>query len=105
MSTRCSWQRAILVDQRTTVTLADGETVTVWATPWSNRFMNWAFMKRPSDLERVYAAIPDGIGILASHHPPLYHGDRAPSTWIQAASSMWGAVNYWMPSRGCGRGS
>ena len=75
MSTRCSWQRAILVDQRTTVTLADGETVTVWATPWSNRFMNWAFMKRPSDLERVYAAIPDGIGILASHHPPLYHGD------------------------------
>jgi 3',5'-cyclic AMP phosphodiesterase CpdA len=66
----------ILVDQLTTVTLADGEIVTVWATPWSNRFMNWAFMKRPSDLARVYAAIPAGIDILVSHQPPLYHGDR-----------------------------
>jgi hypothetical protein len=33
-------------------------------------------MKRPNDLERVYAAIPDGIEILVSHQPPLYHGDR-----------------------------
>jgi Icc-related predicted phosphoesterase len=38
--------------------------------------MRWAFMKRPSDLERVYAAIPSGIDILVSHQPPLYHGDR-----------------------------
>jgi len=30
---------------------------------------------RPSDLGRVYAAIPDGIDILVSHQPPLYHGD------------------------------
>ena len=50
--------------------------MSVWATPWSNPFVRWAFMKRSSDLERVYAAIPDGIDILVSHQPPLYHGDR-----------------------------
>ena len=44
--------------------------MTVWATPWSNRFMNWAFMKRSSDLERVYAAIPVGIDILVSQRRP-----------------------------------
>jgi hypothetical protein len=68
----------ILVDERTTVPIADQaiRCVSVWATPWSNKFMRWAFMKRPSDLEHVYAAIPEGIDILMSHQPPLYHGDR-----------------------------
>ena len=50
----------ILVDEATTVPFGGDASreMSVWATPWSNPFMRWAFMKRPSDLERVYAAIP-----------------------------------------------
>jgi hypothetical protein len=65
----------ILVDEGTTVSCADGS-ISVWATPWSNRFMNWAFMAAPEHLEQLYAQIPKGIDILVSHQPPYGCGDR-----------------------------
>jgi 3',5'-cyclic AMP phosphodiesterase CpdA len=72
----------IVVDRSTRVTLGDGssaraESLLVWATPWSNQFMHWAFMKSPRALSTIYDAIPEGTDVIVSHQPPYGHGDTS----------------------------
>jgi hypothetical protein len=62
------------VDELVTVT-CDDETVSVWFSPWSNQFYDWAFMREPYDLKQMYNAIPDGVDIIVSHQPPYGYGD------------------------------
>src|SRR5207245_2060656 len=90
----------ILVDGGTSVpgSDADDRAISVWATPWSNRFLNWAFMKAPRELEAVYAEIPEGIDILISHQPPYGFGDRYLD--VGSGSSTLAVASCWRPSGG-----
>ena len=69
----------ILLAQSTTIPRPEGgPPLRVWASPWSNRFGDWAFMRAPADLARVYASIPEGIDVLVSHQPPYGYCDAVP---------------------------
>ena len=67
----------IVIDQTTDVSVGDRQ-ITLWASPWSNQFGYWAFMRRPEALAEVYRAIPEGIDILVSHQPAFGYGDEVP---------------------------
>lgn len=46
--------------------------ITVYGSPWTPRFENWAYMQDDSALEKVWEWIPGGLDILVTHGPP--HG-------------------------------
>ena len=67
----------IVIDRTTDVSVGD-EKLTLWASPWSNQFGYWSFMRQPEALAEVYRAIPEGIDILVSHQPAFGYGDEVP---------------------------
>jgi predicted phosphodiesterase len=64
--------------------LEDSETtihaVRFWGSPWQPAYNDWAFnLPRGWPLAEKWAAIPNGVGILITHGPPLGFGDKGPS--------------------------
>jgi len=69
----------ILVAQSTSIPLeGSAPPLKIWASPWSNQFGDWAFMRPPKDLAKVYDTIPPGIDVLVSHQPPYGYCDEVP---------------------------
>jgi Icc-related predicted phosphoesterase len=55
------------------------EGVRIWGSPWQPWFYDWAFnLKRGPQIRAKWDLIPEGIGILVTHGPPLGHGDEVP---------------------------
>lgn len=45
--------------------------VSIWCTPWSSQFRDWAFMASENELTVRYRGIPADVDILMSHQPPF----------------------------------
>ena len=60
--------------QNETVTIND---VTIFGTPWTLEFNNWAFNTNEAGLNKVCEKIPKDIDLILSHGPPKGYGDMA----------------------------
>jgi Icc-related predicted phosphoesterase len=56
----------------------DENPLTIWGSPLSNMFGNWAFMKWEEELVAEWMNIPRDIDILITHGPAYGYGDRVP---------------------------
>jgi Icc-related predicted phosphoesterase len=55
--------------------------VSIYGSPWTSRFQDWAFMLSEAELAEHWARIPAAIDVLCVHSPPLGYGD-----WISGHS-------------------
>ena len=52
------------------------EGISVWGSPWSPTFCDWAFnLPRGPQIAAKWRQIPEGVGVLVTHGPPLGRGD------------------------------
>jgi Icc-related predicted phosphoesterase len=51
------------------------EGVSVYGSPWTSRFQDWAFMLTEEELAQRWDSIPAAIDVLCVHSPPLGYGD------------------------------
>jgi Icc-related predicted phosphoesterase len=49
--------------------------LSVYGSPWTSRFQEWAFMLSEEELSRCWEGIPDAIDVLCVHSPPVGYGD------------------------------
>jgi Icc-related predicted phosphoesterase len=50
--------------------------LSVYGSPWTSRFQDWAFMLTEQQLAERWQRIPPSTDVLCVHSPPLGYGDR-----------------------------
>lgn len=45
--------------------------VRFYGSPWTPKFMEWAFMRHRGELKPIWDRIPDGTNVLVTHGPPM----------------------------------
>ena len=55
--------------------------VSIYGSPWTSRFQDWAFMLSEEELAERWSLIPSAIDVLCVHSPPRGYGD-----WISGQS-------------------
>ena len=54
------------------------EGIRFWGSPWTNRFLDWAFMEDEAGLAPKWEKIPANTDVLLTHGPPRFIMDRVP---------------------------
>jgi len=62
------------------------EGLTIYGSPWTPVFYNWAFMKEEHELEKMWALIPEETNILMTHGPPHGYQDMTIRGGVRAGS-------------------
>ena len=62
--------------------------LSIYGSPWTARFQEWAFMLDEEQLAEHWARIPAGVDLLCTHSPPLGYGDRIGDVSIGSPSLL-----------------
>jgi Icc-related predicted phosphoesterase len=62
--------------------------LSIYGSPWTSRFQEWAFMQDEEELAARWARIPTGVDVLCTHSPPLGYGDRIGDVSIGSPSLL-----------------
>ena len=54
------------------------EGVSIWGSPFTPAFFDWAFMEKGNDIQKHWDLIPAGLDILITHGPPFGTLDQNP---------------------------
>lgn len=64
----------ILIDESYSLINDNGDTISIYGTPYCKLFGNWAFMKDNDKLKEIYLKIPENLDILFCHDAPDING-------------------------------
>ena len=62
--------------------------INFYASPWTNIFMDWAFMKSEEELNKVFSKIPLKTDIIITHGPAYGHLDKVDKKYANEDSDF-----------------